>query len=154
MTHSPAGSPTGFRQVLRDIFDLAELQMQLLSVDSQEARRKATKALILASLCVALSSAMLTVALFGAGYALHENLQWSVGDSLLAVSGAIALIILLLIVVASKLMKTAAAAMQETKSEFAENLRWIRATIISPQSSPRNQIRRESFSDASNNGVR
>ena len=139
--------------MVRNVFDLAELQFQLLSVDSQEARHKATKAIVLIASAIALSSAMLTVALFGTGYVLHENLQWSIGASMLAVSGATAVVILLFLIIAARLVKSAAAAMQETKAEFTENLRWIKSTILSPQTAPHNQIRRESFSDASNNGV-
>jgi len=152
MTTSTEEPTNGFEQVLSDIFDLAELQMQLLSVDSQEARRKVFKALMLASFAVPLSSAMFTVALFGIGYVLHETLEWSLGASMLTASAITALFILILVLVAFNLIRTAATAMQETKSEFVESLRWIKATIISPKTSARNQIRRESFSQTSSNG--
>jgi len=152
MTTSTEEPTNGFEQVLSDIFDLAELQMQLLSVDSQEARRKVSKALMLASFAVPLSSAMFTVALFGIGYVLHETLEWSLGASMLTASAITALVILILVLVAFNLIRTAATAMQETKSEFVESLRWIKATIISPKTSARNQIRRESFSQTSSNG--
>ena len=152
MTTSTEEPTNGFEQVLSDIFDLAELQMQLLSVDSQEARRKVSKALMLASFAVPLSSAMFTVALFGIGYVLHETLEWSLGASMLTASAITALFILILVLVAFNLLRTAATAMQETKSEFVESLRWIKATIISPKTSARNQIRRESFSQTSSNG--
>ena len=152
MTTSTEEPTNGFEQVLSDIFDLAELQMQLLSVDSQEARRKVSKALMLASFAVPLSSAMFTVALFGIGYVLHETLEWSLGASMLTASAITALFILILVLVAFNLIRTAATAMQETKSEFVESLRWIKATIISPKTSARNQIRRESFSQTSSNG--
>jgi len=152
MTTSTEEPTNGFEQVLSDIFDLAELQMQLLSVDSQEARRKVSKALMLASFAVPLSSAMFTVALFGIGYVLHETLGWSLGASMLTASAITALFILILVLVAFNLIRTAATAMQETKSEFVESLRWIKATIISPKTSARNQIRRESFSQTSSNG--
>ena len=152
MTTSTEEPTNGFEQVLSDIFDLAELQMQLLSVDSQEARRKVSKALMLASFAVPLSSAMFTVALFGIGYVLHETLEWSLGASMLTASAITALFILILVLVAFNLIRTAATATQETKSEFVESLRWIKATIISPKTSARNQIRRESFSQTSSNG--
>lgn len=152
MTTSTEEPTNGFEQVLSDILDLAELQMQLLSVDSQEARRKVSKALMLASFAVPLSSAMFTVALFGIGYVLHETLEWSLGASMLTASAITALFILILVLVAFNLIRTAATAMQETKSEFVESLRWIKATIISPKTSARNQIRRESFSQTSSNG--
>jgi len=152
MTTSTEEPTTGFEKVLSDIFDLAGLQMQLLAVDSQEARRKLSKAVVIASIAVPLSTAMFTVALFGTGYILHETLEWSVGASMLAASGVTALVVLILGLVAYKLIRNAAAAMQETKSEFAESLRWIKATIISPKTSARNQLRRESFSQTSSNG--
>jgi len=152
MTTSTEEPATGFQQVLKNVFDLADLQMQLLSVDSQEARRKLSKALVLVSLAVPLSTAMFTVALFGTGHILHETLEWSIGASMLVASGVTALVVLILAVVALTLLRTAATAMQETKSEFLESLRWIKATIISPQTSARNELRRESFTHNSSNG--
>ncbi len=140
--HSTRG---GFRQVIRDCMDLFELQMQLISVDSQEARRKATKAIVLGGVAAGLGASMLTVLMIGTGFLLHENTDLSIGGALIATGGAVGILIVLLSWIAIRSIKTAAAAMSETKSEFAENLRYLKAVLVSPDSSPRNQLRRDTF---------
>lgn len=136
---------TGFSQVARDIIDLAELQMQLLSVDSQEAKRKAVKAVAFTGIGATLAGSALTTAMVGGGFLLHELADWTVGSSLLTIAGATLALVAILLFAAVRAVNTAAAAMNETKSEFAENLKWIKAVIVAPETSPRNQIRAEHF---------
>lgn len=145
--HEPT---SGFRRVIRDCIDLAELQFQLLSVDSQEARRKGSAAVALGGVAIALGASMLTVLLIGFGFLLHEQTQLSTGVSLLIVCGITFVLIGVLGWFAYRFVRTAAAALAETKSEFAENLRWIKATILAPETSARNQLRSESFANHPN----
>lgn len=140
-------SNNGFRRVIRDCIDLAELQFQLLSIDSQEARRKASTAIALGGVSVTLGGSMLTVALMGLGFFLHEQTELSTGVSLLTVCGVTFLVVVLLGWFALRLVRSAASALAETKSELAENLRWIKATILEPETSARYQLRAESFPD-------
>ncbi len=116
---------TSFRQVVRDVVDLCELQLQLLSVDSQEARRKSIRAAVLAGIAVTLIGSMLTALLIALGFIVHENVGLTVGMSILAVCGVVASGAAMMLVIAAKLLKAAAASMGETKSEFTENLRWL-----------------------------
>lgn len=140
-------SQSGFRQVVRDCFDLLELQIELLSVDSQEARRKAVSALALGGTAAAIGASMVTVLMIALGFILHEQAEFTVGVSLLIVCGVAAAVIITLAGIASWMLRGASSALAETKSEFVENLRWIKATILSPDTSARNQLRAESFSD-------
>lgn len=139
---------SGFGRVTRDVLDLVELQMQLLSVDSQEAKRKAVRAILFAAVGATLAGSALTTAMVGGGFLLHELADWTVGASLLTIAAATLALVIVLLVAAMHAVKTAAAAMSETKSELAENLKWIKAVIISPQTSPRNQLRSENFPES------
>src|SRR6056297_54170 len=137
--------PNSFQNVTRDILDLCELQMQLLSVDSQAARRKMTRAAVYGLTAMASAGAALTVLLVGLGFLLHELADLSAGTGLLIVGGVTFLIVLGLLAAAWFAVRSAASDLNETKSEFAENLRWLKATIVSPGSSPRHQLRSETF---------
>ncbi|KAA1261336.1 hypothetical protein LF1_38830 [Rubripirellula obstinata] len=138
---------SGFRRVIRDCIDLAELQFQLFSIDSQEARRKASTAAALAGTAAALGASVLTVLLVGFGFLLHEQAELPVGVSLLIVCGVSLFLIAILVWSAIRLIRTATTAMAETKSELAENLRWIKATILTPETSARNRFRSDSFAE-------
>ncbi|KAA5542635.1 phage holin family protein [Roseiconus nitratireducens] len=138
-------SPSSVRRVMGDVIDLCELQMQLLSVDAQSAQRKLTRAVACGATAAVLAGSALTAAVFGGGYLLHELTELTVGVSMLIVSGAVFVVVAIMLFVAISSLNAAAAAMSETKSEFAENLRWLKATLISPETSARNQLRDESF---------
>ncbi|MBB3209219.1 putative membrane protein YqjE [Rhodopirellula rubra] len=144
---SDSNIQNGFRQVIRDCFDLFELQLELLSVDSQEARRKAISALALGGTAATLGASMITVLMIALGFILHEQAEITVGWSLLIVCAVTMVVIVALAGIASSMLRAASSALAETKSEFVENLRWIKATIISPDTSARNQLRSESFPD-------
>ncbi|WP_197167751.1 phage holin family protein [Neorhodopirellula pilleata] len=138
---------SGFRQVIRGCCDLFELQLELLSVDSQEARRKAISALALGGSAATLGASMITVLMIALGFLLHEQADLTVGLSLLIVCAVTLVLIVTLAGIAFRLLRAASSALAETKSEFLENLRWIKATIISPDTSARNQLRSESYPD-------
>lgn len=138
-------SVSTIQRVASDIFDLCELQMQLLSVDSQVARRKLSVAIVCGLVAVALAGSTITVALLGLGFVLAETFSFSDGVGLLVVGSIAFVAVLALMIFGWFAIRSAAAAMNQTKSEFVENLRWLKATLIAPQKSPRNQLRRETF---------
>ncbi len=147
MAHEGEQSRSSFQRVVQDVLDLMELQMELLSVDSQEAKRKLTTAAICGTAAATLAGSALTIAMIGGGFVLSETTELSSGISLLIVSGGVFVVVGVLGAIALAAIKRAASSVSETKSEFAENLRWLKATIISPKTSPRNQLRRESFNE-------
>ncbi|WP_246105662.1 phage holin family protein [Rosistilla ulvae] len=138
---------SGFSRVARDLLELCELQFQLLSVDSQEARRKATRAMQLTVISIALGGSALTTSMIGCSFLVHELAGWTPGASLASVAAASFVVVAGLLWAASRATATATAALQETKSEFIENLKWLKAVLIRPETSPRNQLRAESFPD-------
>jgi cytochrome c biogenesis protein CcdA len=143
MTDQP--NPSAFGQVARNVIDLIELQFQLLSIDSQVARGKAVNALACLVIVAVLTGVTLTVLMIGVGHLIHEYSEWSLGVSMLAAGGIGILIITFFAVAAGLLLRAATAAMKETKSEFVENLKWLKAVVVSPSTAPRNTIRSETF---------
>jgi hypothetical protein len=79
-----------FQHVVRDILDLCDLQLQLLSVDSQAAKRKLVSASALAAAGAAIGGSALTILLAGVGFLIAESTSLSTGAALLAV-GCIAI---------------------------------------------------------------
>ncbi len=147
MSVQPEPRLSSFQRVTQDVLDLFELQLELLSVDSQEAKRKLTKAVICAVVAVTLACSALTVLMVSGGFLLAEFTELSIGVSLFIISGSFFVIVAILAGIAVSATKKAANAMSETKSEFTENLRWLKATLVSPKRSPRNQFRYDSFND-------
>lgn len=136
---------SGFKRVARDVTDLFELQMQLFAVDSQEAMRRVVKAVVLIAIAAVIALATMTTLVMAAGWALHEFAGWPLSLSLLSagigglvIGGALALMGLVA-------LRRALALLDEPKRELTENLRWLKATILAPSTSARNQLRRESF---------
>ncbi|MCC9642033.1 phage holin family protein [Rhodopirellula sp. JC740] len=138
-------SNSSIQNVLRDVLDLCELQMQLLSVDAQAAKRKLTTAVIFSVVSMALAGSALTVLMIGLGFVLGELSELSTGASLSIVAVVFFAVVGVFLFIAAKAVQAAAQAMSETKSELAENVRWLKATMLSPSTSARNQLRRESF---------
>lgn len=136
--------PAGVRRVISDIADLGELQLQLLAVDGQEAARRGVAAAAWLSLAAVLLISTITVFLVSLGWILHETLEWPLGLSLLAVAGLAVLGTGLVLGLAYLSIMRAVGAMSETGAEFAENLRWLKAVLTSPDS-PRNTIRGERY---------
>jgi len=134
-----------FQRVTRDVLDLAELQWQLLSVDSQVARKKLVRAFVLTAVAATLATSALTILIAGLGLALHDLSDLPVGVSLLIAAAVVFVIVGGMLWAALRSVQSAGSLLAETKSEFAENLRWLKATLVSPSTSPRNQIRTESF---------
>ena len=134
-----------FQRVTRDIWDLAELQWQLLSVDSQTARAKLVRAIALFAVAATLSASALTVLIAGFGLVLNDLSGLPVGVSLLIAAAVVFGIVGVMMWIALRSIQSAGALISETKSEFSENLRWLKATLVSPSTAARNQIRSESF---------
>ncbi len=82
----------GFQRVLTDIVDLCELQWQLLSVDGQEAKRRAVTGGVFVAAGGVVALASTTSAVLASGWLLHEQFALSVGVSFL-ITTAVALVV-------------------------------------------------------------
>lgn len=136
---------TGFRRVVRDIADLCELQAELLAVDGRVAADRSGKAAAMLMVAAIFGVCAVAASVFALASFLHEQASWTISSSLLASAGIAAVIGVLFALVGWTIWKQALSALDETRSEFAENLRWIKAAVIAPESSPRAQVNENSF---------
>lgn len=136
---------SNFQRVIHDVIELAELQWQLFAVDSQSAKQKIGQAVAISAIAMTVSASALTVLIAGLGLLLYDFAGLPVSVSLIIAAVVVFAISGILLFVAFKHVKTAGQAIKESKSELAENMRWLKATLVSPYESPRNQIRSESF---------
>lgn len=119
----------GFKRVARDISDLCELQLQLLAVDGKVAAGRSALAAVATGLALAIGVSSITTLLLAAGWALHELLEWRLSVSLLVAAGGALVAAALCVLIAYRAMKQALASLEQTRSEFSENLRWIRSMM-------------------------
>lgn len=130
---------TGFAKVASDITQLCELQSQLLFVDLEEARKSAVPASALLAACgISLLVAAL-VLVFAFGMGLHEmaGLAWW---QAFGITGAITLLVAAATAwLGLRSLKKATDAFDDSRQELRENINWLRATILDPES-PRNQM--------------
>lgn len=144
-TTEPTNNSKGVRRVVSDIVDLCELQWQLLTVDGQEAKRRAVQAAVVLAIAICIALASLPSVTIGLGWLLHDQIGLSVGLSLLIVGSVALLLALIAGMIGLRILSKAGDSLDETRRELAENIRWIKGAVLHPHSSARNQIRRESF---------
>ena len=146
--------PTGIRRVVRDVADIFDLQLELLAVDSKALARcgSAAIAMVLTALVFGLAGA--TAATFAVASSLHESAEWTISSSLAAAAGIAALIAGIFVILARHLFRKATFALNESRVEFAENLRWIKAAIISPEVLPTAKRQEESLNGRRSSAVR
>jgi len=132
-------------KVFRDILDLVELQIQLLSVDAQQAKRSCGRALLCGAVAAIVLLPVITAWLLGLGLLLGELTALTLGASILIVAAVVTVLMGILGMVGIKALKRASASMEESKGELVENIKWLKATMVAPSTSPRNRIRSESF---------
>lgn len=136
---------SSFQRVMSDIADLCELQWQLLSLDSQQAKKRAIKAIVFLLTAGVIAFCGFAVAAVALGYLIHEQMQWPHSASM-ALAGLVFLVTAGLSAwFGSRQIGKANEALGETKRELSENVRWIKSVLLSPETSPRNQLRREDF---------
>lgn len=145
MTSTHKACSNGVQRITADIFDLCELQWQLLTVDAQEARRRAIKAALVLAIATCIALASLLSTLFGLAWLLHEWSGLAVGWSFLIVGGVALLLSLLAGLLGLQLLSKAGESLDGTRREFAENIRWLKGVILNPKTSARNQLRHDSF---------
>ncbi|QDS93856.1 hypothetical protein FF011L_26310 [Roseimaritima multifibrata] len=138
---------SGFKRVIRDVADLFDLQVQLFTLDSRDAMRQIGIALVVTLLATCIFMTTLTGSLFTGAWALHEYAGWTMAQGV----GTMCLVGLALTLGAAgyayRLLVRALASLDEPKRELVENLRWLKAVIVEPNTSARNQLRRDSFQD-------
>jgi presenilin-like A22 family membrane protease len=135
--------PSGFRRVVRDVADLCELQVQLLAADGKVAAGHSGAAAVALTIAAILGTSAVVISLFALASLLHEQTEWTVSSSLLAAAGVAMVIGGMFTLLGTIFFKKAMSAFDETRSEFAENLRWLKAAV-SPETLPVAQVNEKS----------
>lgn len=129
----------GFKRVARDVTDLCELQLQLLAVDGKVATRRGALAGLALGLALTISVSAITTLLLSAGWAVHEFFHWPVSGGLLLSAGVALVVVVVLVWIAYRALKQALGCLDETRSEMAQNLKWIKSMLsddLPPGSAP------------------
>src|SRR6056297_2001825 len=130
-------------KVFRDILDLVELQVQLLSVDAQKAKRLFSRATTYGAVAAVLVLPVVTTLLVGLGLLVAELTPLSSGAALLIVGLCVGVVMGVFALIAIKMVGRVASSMDESKLELVENLKWLKATMLNPSTAPRNRVRSE-----------
>lgn len=116
-------------ELVENISTLAELQFQLLSIDLKSMAQRAIFPAVLCVVGLVLLLGSIPVLLSGVGWLLVEEAGWSTGAALLTVAGVAIAIAIALSVTGALLIKNITSALDRTRAELTENIRWIKAAF-------------------------
>lgn len=112
-----------------DLITLAELQWELLQVDTSRSIRRLLILIVVGVVAAAMLVGCVPVALIALGYVLTEQFELSMSASMICSAGVGVVIGALLLLVAYLLSKQLTAGFDESKSEFAKNVQWLKSTL-------------------------
>jgi hypothetical protein len=112
-----------------DTFKLADLQMQLMTIDFREFWARAWTSVLLLAAGAAMLTAALPVAMFGGAEYLRQSLGLSIEFALLLVSGWALVIAIGLIAWSARRLEVAATPLRRSVEELRENVKWIRGLL-------------------------
>lgn len=115
--------------LLVDGLKLADLQLQLLTLDATEFWGRARKSMLVAAIGIAALIAALPVAMFGGAEYLRQTCSWSIEFALLLVSGIVILSAALGIGWSVRRLESASQPLRRSAEEMQANLRWIRSIL-------------------------
>lgn len=131
--------PSGVNRVLNDLNELCELQWQLFVVDSTEAGKSLIPALVGLGIALALAFGTVVAFTLGTGWYLANQTSLTAGSAFLTVGFVTLIACAVVVVLALRGIKRSLNHYEDSRSELSENLRWLRSTILDPDS-PRNQM--------------
>lgn len=136
-----AGMGANLAGLAHDALSLAELQVQLLSVDLRDAKRGAGPALALLVVGAVLALGSIPVLLIAGAASLIEYADWS-SPAAHGVMGAaaVALAVLLLRIGWNRTVR-ALGTVQRSRSEFTETLQWLKNSLREGSRSAKDRTR-------------
>ena len=118
-------------EVVRDVTELAELQVRLLAADSRSAVRRAAPPLLACAGGIGLGLGSLPVALMALGYVLHEQLGWSLPVSFATVAGGALMIASALVTAGWGSIGRSVHELDRSRNELAQNIAWVKRAVSS-----------------------
>ncbi len=125
----PQFFPTHMANFAVDAVKLADLQLQLWSLDARAFWTGARMALAVLAVGTALLMASLPVAMLGGAEYLRHLLKMPLEQTLLLISGISAIIAIGMVIYAVRRLKTASEHLKNSSDELRENLQWLRQEL-------------------------
>jgi hypothetical protein len=116
-------------ELFEDISTLIELQFKLFAIDINTTLRRAIAPLGAAIVGMVLLVSCVPVLLMGLAWLLVEQADWSTGPALLATAGVAAVLGAVAAALGGLLLRKSGAALDRSRVELAENIRWIKAAF-------------------------
>lgn len=112
-----------------DVISLAELQLQLISLDVRETASKSIMPVVLLVCCVLLGLGVFPVLLMGLGWLLVEQAGLSQASGFLIAGGAALLVAAVLGAAGLWGLRKALQPLSRSREELQENVRWIKNAL-------------------------
>lgn len=112
-----------------DALTLAELQVQLLTVDLRDARRGAGTALSQVLVGAVLALGCVPVLFLAAAHLLIETAGWPASGAYAAVATLAAVVAIILLRLGWRRTSQALATVQRSRTELVETLRWLKESL-------------------------
>lgn len=119
---------------LHNVIELVELQAKLLSVDIRDSTNSLKLPVILFAVGFCLFLGMIPVLLGGIGFILYQQLEWSLGASLISVAVIATLISGGLCYTGFKLSASGLGLLRRSQQELKENVAWIKSALVETDS--------------------
>jgi hypothetical protein len=112
-----------------DLMTLAELQVELLRLDAQEATKRSIPPLVVAVLGVAFVIGCCPLALLGLSWFIAAHTALSQAAAALIVAGGGLVLAAILFAVAYYWLRSCVAVLGRSREEFNRNLRWVKSLL-------------------------
>lgn len=119
----------GWTPLLKDVVRMVDLQFQLLSVDVRQFAQESRAASIATVLGGVLAIASVPVLMLGISQFLVEQFDWNQATTYLVVSIAALVVSATTVAWSVSRLLRAGEALDRSRQELSENLRWIRKTL-------------------------
>lgn len=134
--HRSSRAPQALFDLTVDALKLADLQVQLLTIDVRRFWSSAWTSLLVMAAAAALLTAALPVAMFGCAEFLRQSLSISIEFALLLVSGIALGVACGAMVWCGLRLSVAAVPLRRSADELRENLTWMRGLLHDEEPAP------------------
>jgi hypothetical protein len=130
------GGPQAIFDLAVDGLKLADLQVQLLTLDVKESWSSIWRSTLVLAIAAAALLAALPVAMIGSAEFLRQAMSWSLEFALLMVSGTVLLIAVGLAIWSARRLAAAAKPLRRSAEELSANLTWVRSVLHESKPDP------------------
>jgi hypothetical protein len=132
----PASGPQALLELAVDGLKLADLQLQLLTLDVRDSWASIWRSVLVLAIATACLIAALPVAMIGGAEFLRQAASLSLEFALLLVSGTVLVVAGTLIVWTGRHLAVAAKPLRRSAEELSANMTWVRSVLHESKSDP------------------